>query len=113
MAIRLPPSPKNRGVLGLVVALGFVGWTAYMLATYSDKKPQPQLAKGASYIEVDLRGPRFELGRYQGYQKGVTDRKNGLTNSATLAETADDFSAGYQSGYAQAVSEIKPSGPRK
>ncbi len=111
MAIRLPSPPKNRGVLGLVVALGFVGWTGYMLATYSDKKPQPQLAKGASYIEVDLRGPRFELGRYQGYQKGVIDRKNGLT--ATLAETTDDFSTGYQSGYAQAVSEIKPSGPRK
>ena len=69
MPIRLPPPPKNRSAIGLIVLLAFVGWTVFLLMTYVDKKPLPQSSKRATYIEVELDGPRPELDRYQAVQK--------------------------------------------
>ena len=69
MPIRLPPPPKNRSAIGLIVLLAFVGWTVFLLTTNSGKKPIQQPTKRATYIEVDLDGPRPELDRDQAREK--------------------------------------------
>lgn len=126
MPFKLPPPPKSRGVWGLVVTIAFVIWTGYLMSTYASKKPETTAvptANGPSFMEIDLRGPKYDEGRYLGYQKGLEAHAKNFTKPAdnVLAFQAseeaktktsdksesDDFAAGYQSGFSQAIGEKK------
>ena len=124
MPFKLPPPPQRRGIWGLLVTVSFVIWTGYQMSTYASKKPDsqsPSVPQGPSYVEIDLRGPKYDEGRYAGFKRGAAAKKQAFTmptdkvlafQSTELvsklslsSEEATDFTAGYESGFAQAMKE--------
>ena len=116
----------------MLVTLAFVVWSGYLLATHKTNaplaKPAAKEAPGPVFLEIDLRGPGYELGRYHGYQEGRQSSLQGYTMPASqvltfragekaLAEKQDatqreDFVTGYESGFRQALAgENIPAGP--
>ena len=126
MPLKLPPPPKSRGVVGLILTVSFVIWTGYLMTTYASKKPaetSPLVVAEPSFVEIDLRGPKYDVGRYDGYQQGKAAKLKGFsapTDSVLTFEAAEnarlkvenvseteDLVAGYKSGFSQAMTESK------
>ena len=125
MALILPQPPKSRGIWGLLVTLVFVGWTGWQLtSTGKNTGAKPLVAGPVStntkpvFMEIDLRGPHYDVGRYEGWQKGQEAKAKGVSPDelaaafsvevATKGKTldrgqAEDFQAGYLAGFNQAL----------
>ena len=126
MPIQLPPPPKSRGVIGLLLTVSFVIWTGYLMTSYASKKPKDlptAVVPEPRFVEIDLRGPKYEIGRYDGYQQGKAAKMKGFsapaenvlnfqaTENAKLkavdVSETEDLVAGYKSGFSQAMTESK------
>ncbi len=127
MPFKLPPPPPHRGIWGLLITVAFVIWTGFQMSSYATKKPEASRAaenKSPSFVEIDLRGPKYDEGRYLGYQKGLEAKAKNFTkpvekvlafqagDEARLKTSdkteSEDFAAGYQSGFSQAMTEAPP-----
>lgn len=123
---RLPP-PKATSPKAVLILFAVLGWGVYMVLTAAFKQPDPEkyttkppTPAELPYVTIDLRGPFFDKGRYEGYEKGKTAAPQGFTMPASkvldfqatrAAQTAqaverndlDDFVAGYRSGFEQGL----------
>lgn len=116
-----PPPPKTNGAKIFVVLIVVFGWGIYMVLFVPKKQAPstpPKPVESLPYVEIDLRGPRYEEGRYAGWQEGLAaaEKKLSLPDAKVLEFRAEqaaggvpasevndrrDFVAGWRIGYQQ------------
>ncbi|HEY5892790.1 MAG TPA: hypothetical protein VIT91_06115 [Chthoniobacterales bacterium] len=125
---RIPPA-KTTSPKAVIVLVAVLGWGVYMALTAAFKQPEPEkyttkapTPAESPYVMVDLRGPFFDKGRYEGFEKGKDAAAKGFTmptskvldfqaNEAAQNAKAfernelDDFVAGYRVGFEQGLKE--------
>lgn len=125
---RIPP-PKATSPKAIIILFAVLAWGVYIALTAALKKPDPEkyttktpTPAESPYVMIDLRGPFFDKGRHEGYEKGKDAAAQGLTmpagrvldfQASQAAQAAqavdrsdlDDFVAGYRSGFEQGLRE--------